>query len=90
MTRSRAVTDMPLPAPPDSPALCRNCGAAAPGAFCPSCGQETSLALPTVRAMLREAAGRYVAFDGRMWRTLAALVARPGLLTRVRTLIGEA
>jgi hypothetical protein len=32
--------------------------------------------------MLREAAGRYVAFDGRMWRTLAALVARPGLLTR--------
>jgi hypothetical protein len=32
--------------------------------------------------MLREAAGRYVAFDGRMWRTLAALLFRPGFLTR--------
>jgi len=31
---------------------------------------------------MREAAGRYVAMDGRMWRTLAALVARPGFLTR--------
>jgi hypothetical protein len=32
--------------------------------------------------MLREAAGRYVAFDGRMWRTLFALLFRPGLLSR--------
>ena len=52
------------------------------GMYCPTCGQETSLALPTVRAMLREAAGRYVALDGRMWRTLAALLFRPGFLTR--------
>jgi Protein of unknown function (DUF3667) len=62
--------------------LCRNCGAVAPGTYCPACGQETSLALPTVRAMLREAAGRYVAFDGRMWRTLFGLLFRPGFLTR--------
>lgn len=54
----------------------------AAGTYCPNCGQETSLALPTVRAMLREAAGRYVALDGRMWRTLAALLFRPGFLTR--------
>ena len=60
--------------------MCRNCGAAAPGTYCPACGQETSLALPTVRALLREAAGRYVAFDGRMWRTLIGLC-RPGFLT---------
>jgi len=32
--------------------------------------------------MLREAAGRYVALDGRMWRTLAGLLFRPGFLTR--------
>jgi hypothetical protein len=31
---------------------------------------------------MREAAGRYVAMDGRLWRTLAALVGRPGYLTR--------
>jgi hypothetical protein len=61
---------------------CRNCGADAPGAFCPSCGQETTLQLPKAGTFLREAAGRYVAFDGRMWRTLFSLAFRPGFLTR--------
>lgn len=61
---------------------CRNCGADAPGAFCPACGQETTLQLPRAGTFLREAAGRYVAFDGRMWRTLFALAFRPGFLTR--------
>ena len=32
--------------------------------------------------MLREAAGRYVALDGRMWRTLIGLFFRPGFLSR--------
>jgi hypothetical protein len=63
-------------------AHCRNCGASAPGAFCPQCGQETSIALPTARQFLKEAAGRYVALNGRLWRTLFALLFRPGFLTR--------
>src|SRR5487761_1998218 len=61
---------------------CRNCGAAAPGNYCPQCGQETNLALPSAIGFLREAAGRYVALDGRMWRTLAGLLVRPGFRTR--------
>jgi hypothetical protein len=61
---------------------CRNCGAHATGHFCPNCGQETRVSLPTFPAFMREAAGRYVAMDGRLWRTLAALVGRPGYLTR--------
>lgn len=40
------------------------------------------MALPSARSFLRDAAGRYVALDGRMWRTLAALMSRPGFLTR--------
>ena len=61
---------------------CRNCGAQAPGVFCPSCGQETKLALPTARQFVKDAAGRYVSLDGRLWRTLGALLLRPGFLTR--------
>lgn len=61
---------------------CRNCGAPIDGRYCASCGQETKLALPTAREFLREAAGRYVAIDGRLWRSLLALLTRPGFLTR--------
>ena len=61
---------------------CRNCGANASGHYCANCGQETALALPTFRSFMREAAGRYVALDGRLWRSLFGLVARPGFLTR--------
>ncbi len=38
--------------------------------------------LPTARVFMREATGRYFSLDGRMWRTLAALLFRPGFLTR--------
>jgi len=61
---------------------CRNCGAAAPGEYCPSCGQETRVALPTLREFMRDAMGRLVGFDGRLWRTLYGLVLRPGFLTK--------
>jgi hypothetical protein len=65
-----------------APITCRNCGAAVDGAYCARCGQETVLRLPTLREFLREAAGRYVALDGRFWRTVIALMTRPGFLTR--------
>jgi hypothetical protein len=64
------------------PAACANCGAPIGGAYCTRCGQETAIALPTARTFLRDAAGRYVALDGRLWRTLFALFFRPGFLTR--------
>jgi hypothetical protein len=71
------------PAAPTAPArACRNCNAPVTGEFCATCGQETSLKLPTARVFLREATGRYFSLDGRMWRTLAALLFRPGFLTR--------
>ena len=72
----------PVGATEESGPQCRNCGARVDDAFCPHCGQETTLRLPTLREFLREAAGRYVAFDGRFWRTLRALLIRPGFLTR--------
>lgn len=61
---------------------CRNCGANATGEYCALCGQETRVKLPTARVFLREATGRYVSLDGRLWRMLAALLFRPGFLAR--------
>jgi hypothetical protein len=76
-----AAQEIPaLVTPPDG--SCRNCGALARMNYCPVCGQETSVALPSARQFLREAAGRYVALDGRLWRTLAPLMFDPGFLTR--------
>jgi hypothetical protein len=63
-------------------AKCRNCGATAAGAFCPACGQETQVRLPTFMQFMKDAAGRYVALDGKGWKTFAALIFRPGFLTR--------
>jgi hypothetical protein len=74
-----SVADV-APGPP--PETCRNCGAHTSGHYCSNCGQETRVTLPTFAAFMREAAGRYIALDGRLWRTLATLVARPGMLTR--------
>jgi hypothetical protein len=61
---------------------CLNCGVRAPDAYCPACGQSTRDRLPTFAQFMREAMGRYVAYDGKFWKTLAALLFRPGFLTR--------
>src|SRR5438034_11628890 len=56
---------------------CRNCGAIASEAFCAHCGQETVLRLPTLLEFLREAAGRYVAFDGPLLANHACSIDSP-------------
>jgi hypothetical protein len=71
-----------MSANPAPAVACRNCGASVTGDYCAACGQETRVRLPTARVFLREATGRYVALDGRLWRTLAALLVRPGFLHR--------
>jgi hypothetical protein len=65
---------------PPAALACRNCGGPAGGAYCPSCGQETALHPPTAREFLHEFIGHYVALEGKLWRTLKALVF-PGRLT---------
>jgi len=60
---------------------CRNCGAAVASNYCPDCGQGTSLHPLSVREFAHELASHYVAVEGKLWRTLALLVLRPGRLT---------
>jgi hypothetical protein len=61
--------------------MCRNCGAHAPLAYCPVCGQDTALHPPTLREFVHEFVGHYVALEGKLWRTLAKLLFIPGALT---------
>ena len=65
-----------------SPAsTCHNCNTDAPGNFCSACGQATTLHVPSAREFLHEFVAHYVALEGKLWRTLALLLFRPGALT---------
>lgn len=59
---------------------CPNCRSDGLGRFCPGCGQESPREL-TVRAWLAEALDELLFVDGRLPRTLKALMSRPGLLS---------
>jgi hypothetical protein len=60
---------------------CHNCGAAVSYHFCALCGQETRLHVPSAGEFIHEFVGHYVALEGRLWKTLALLLFKPGLLT---------
>ncbi|MDY0745878.1 DUF3667 domain-containing protein [Paucibacter sp. R3-3] len=49
---------------------------------CGHCGQETDLHPPSMHEFVHEYVGHYVALEGPLWRTLWALIALPGRLTR--------
>jgi hypothetical protein len=72
---------MTTPLSTDPGHVCANCGALAPERYCPQCGQDTRERVPTFRQFMREATGRYLAFDGKLWKTLVPLLFRPGFLT---------
>lgn len=82
MTGSAFVPQRAEPVLRPSDALCANCGALAPGAYCPECGQNTRERVPTFVQFMREATGRYLTFEGKLWKTLFPLLCRPGFLTR--------
>jgi hypothetical protein len=60
---------------------CLNCGAPAPGKFCPECGQETAREPRTVAKFFDALIARYVARKGQLWQTLSKLFFAPGALT---------
>ncbi len=62
-------------------AHCANCATAVSANFCPTCGQETMLHVPSAREFLHEFVGHYVALEGKLWKTLGLLLFKPGRLT---------
>jgi hypothetical protein len=65
---------------PDRP--CTNCGDPTPGNYCRTCGQRKVEVHVSLGRMLLEALDDQFSINSALPRTLAALVARPGHLTR--------
>jgi hypothetical protein len=61
--------------------LCLNCGTPVSGNFCPACGQETTLHVPSAGEFLHEFIGHYVALEGKLWQSMTLLLFKPGRLT---------
>jgi len=73
------VAARPAPAPP---ARCDNCAAALNGRFCAACGQRVEPPVHSLWHFVTVATEDLTHADSRLWRTLAALLFRPGYLTR--------
>ena len=61
---------------------CRNCGTVLHDRFCPSCGQLGADFQRPVFELVSTSLGDMFALDGRLWRTVPALLFRPGWVTR--------
>jgi hypothetical protein len=92
-TRAPAKLEMPiaaLPVPPGFRATerrtpdrpCLNCGDPTPGNFCRTCGQRKVEVHVSLGRMLLEALDDQFSINSALPRTLGALLARPGHLTR--------
>jgi len=74
-------------APPEHPAAtpaaprCDNCGASVPGRYCGNCGQRLEPPVHSLWHFLTVAMEDVTHADSRLWRTLWALLFKPGFLT---------
>ena len=66
---------------PAGPA-CSNCGTALAGPYCHHCGQAARSFIRALPGLAREIAAETLYYDSRMWRTLKALLLRPGWLSQ--------
>jgi hypothetical protein len=67
---------------PQSDIVCPNCATLIAGKFCQGCGQPAHLHVPSAREFLHEFIAHYVALEGKLWKSVALLLFRPGRLTR--------
>ncbi len=62
--------------------VCLNCGSLIAGRYCQTCGQRHDPSVHTVSHFLREATEDLTHADSRVWRTLFALLFKPGFLSQ--------
>jgi hypothetical protein len=81
-----ALTPAPLATAAAAPAaagpLCENCRAVVAGRYCSNCGQRVEPPVHTLWHFLTVAFEDVTHADSRLWRTLGALLFKPGFLTR--------
>lgn len=61
--------------------VCKNCETAFHGNFCPECGQSIKEFERPFRFLIIDLTGNIFAFDTRFWKTLVAILFKPGKLT---------
>ncbi|HEY0767236.1 MAG TPA: DUF3667 domain-containing protein [Steroidobacteraceae bacterium] len=83
MSTAAPLNIAPDKAPADvAPAVrCTNCAAPVPGRYCGACGQRLEPPLHSLWHLLQVATEDLTHADSRLWRTLAALLFKPGYLT---------
>jgi len=87
---SPAGAPLPAPLPPAAPRIasaapeavrCENCGAPVEARYCGACGQKLEPPVHSLWHFTQLAAEDITHADSRLWRTLGALLFRPGFLT---------
>jgi hypothetical protein len=79
---ARAAAEASVPVAAGAPARCDNCGAEVTGRYCAACGQRLEPPLHSLWHFTQVATEDLTHADSRLWRTLGALLFRPGYLTR--------
>lgn len=72
------------PPPPRSTTpvpTCQDCGSPVAGRYCAQCGQRTDVRVATMAEVMHDFVHSALHLDGRAWRTLRALLLKPGSLT---------
>ncbi|MCW3121975.1 MAG: hypothetical protein JWQ38_1467 [Flavipsychrobacter sp.] len=66
----------------DEHIVCPNCGFQTSENYCARCGQETHLHDESFFGLIMHFIGHYFHYDSKFWKTMAALFASPGKLTK--------
>ena len=84
MSTTAAAASVPAAAAvaPAAGTRCENCGAAVTDRYCGSCGQRRDAPVHSLWHFIEAATEDLTHADSRLWRTLGALLFRPGYLTR--------
>jgi hypothetical protein len=65
-----------------NPGPCLNCDTPLTDSFCPRCGQKVQAFDPTVADFLHDFSHEMMHFDGKIFRSVGALLFKPGKLTK--------